>query len=225
MRLRPSTGRRPAIVLVLALAALALAGLAAADNYRIKLTSEGQAAARATILKKADFKVSGWTGGPTKPNLSDSGPLCPSFDPKESDLVLNGAAESDWLNPAGMAVSSLSAVLQTARMVKLDWQRSVNSPQMLPCMSKIMAKSIAKSAQVVSARRTAFPKLTPLTAAFRVTISLSSLAKARMIVDLVFLARGRTELNLIAMGPEAAGPTLHSAEVSMARVVVARIRV
>ncbi len=224
MRLGQCVRRRSTLLLVSAIAAFALVGLATAENYKIQLTPAGQAAARATVLKKADFAPApGWKGGLKKADLSDQGPLCPNFKPKESDLVINGVAESDWLHPSGFAIVSLSAVLRTAGMVELDWQRSVDAPTMLPCMSKVLVEQVGANARLVSARRVAFPRLATLTDAFRINVGFSN-SKARMVIDLVFLGSGRTEMNLVFIAPLGAAADLHAAEIRLARILVSRIR-
>ncbi|MFL5900569.1 MAG: hypothetical protein ACJ75S_05165, partial [Solirubrobacterales bacterium] len=73
-------------------AALVLAGAAVADKEQIHLTAAGQQAARAAVMQRSDLGgASGWTGGSKKPDLS-GGTGCANFQPKQSDLVLIGAA-------------------------------------------------------------------------------------------------------------------------------------
>ena len=62
----PGVRRRLAPLAVLTLLALAMAAAAFADQEQIRLTSEGQAAARAALPKQADFGV-GWVGKAYKP--------------------------------------------------------------------------------------------------------------------------------------------------------------
>ena len=85
------------IALVLAVAAVALATAVAVPagdgKEQIKLNAADQAAARAVVIRRADLGSSGWAGGPLKPDLS-TGPTCPNYDPKVSDLVLTGAART-----------------------------------------------------------------------------------------------------------------------------------
>src|SRR5947209_20409809 len=81
-----------------AAAVLALAGVAAADKEKIRLTAAGQAAARAAVLTRADLgSASGWTGGPKKPDLYPQ-PLCPNYTPKQSVLVHFDVYDSSWMS-------------------------------------------------------------------------------------------------------------------------------
>src|SRR4051794_27543799 len=131
---------RIAAVTFALLGALILAVAALADKEQIHLTAADQAFARATVLKKADLGTIGtWTGGSVKPDLSTALP-CTSFQPKQSDLVLTGAAETKFKQP-GIEFDSEAQVLREAQMVKLDWQRTVIAPGLLPCLRSVFAKS------------------------------------------------------------------------------------
>jgi hypothetical protein len=71
---------------------LVFAGIAWADKEMVQLTKEGQAAARATLIKRSDLgRLVECTGGMDKPDYSSEMP-CSTFHPKQSDLVLNGSA-------------------------------------------------------------------------------------------------------------------------------------
>ena len=115
------TRRTGSRVLVLAAAlgmCLAWAGTAAADKEKVRLTTAGQAAARAIVLRRTDLgAASGWSGGAKKPDLSQSMD-CATYEPKQSDLVLVGAAQSVWKH-TGLELESEAQVLQTPGMVRL----------------------------------------------------------------------------------------------------------
>ena len=148
-------------------AALLLAGAATADKEQIHLTAAGQKAARAAVMQRADLgDATGWTGGAKKPDLSP-GTGCANFDPKQSDLVLIGAAETVFKH-TGVEFDSEAQVLQTPAMVRLDWQRTVLSPQVLPCVRTNIQKHLAASERLVSVGRLAFPAVAPYTRAYRV---------------------------------------------------------
>jgi hypothetical protein len=202
--------------------ALALAALA--DKEQIHLTASGQGAARAAVLRKGDLGTSGaWTGGSVKPDLSSALP-CSTFQPKQSDLVLNGAARTHWTQP-GLSFDSEAQVLQTAHMVTLDWQRTVLAPQLLPCLRSGLAKSAGASAHVVSVRRIAFAHVATYTNAIRVLIDVTTTtAKVRVFVDVVVFGRGRTELTLTATAPLLLDASIRPAETRLAKILVARIR-
>ena len=125
---------------------------AGVDQYTVQRTATGDAAALAATLKRADVgSATGWTGGPEKPDLS-ADPGCPNFHPKQSDLVVTGAAAATYKN-VGLQMHSETQVMRTPKMVKLDWQRSAQSPNFLSCASSLLAKTSTKSARFVSIRK------------------------------------------------------------------------
>lgn len=212
--------RRLAPVAVVSLLALALAAAALADREQIRLTSEGQAAARAALPRQADFG-SGWVGKAYKPSLN-SDMKCASFDPKQSDLVLNGAAGVKFTHP-GIEIDTVAQVLQTDKMVALDWQRTVEVPAVLPCLRTAIARSLPSGTKFVSAKRLAFPKVATYTDAFRMVIDVTANgASVRMFVDVVLVGRSRTEITMTTVAPLAAEPAVRPAEVRLARLAVRR---
>jgi hypothetical protein len=219
--------RRSLVLIAPVISALAMSGAAGAhgaDKEKIQLTTAGQAAARAALLTRADLgSTSGWTGGPKKPDLSST-PPCANFDPKQSDLTLNGAAEAVYKHAAGIQFRSNVQVLETAHMVALDWQRSVLAPQLLTCMRSGLAKSVGSRARVVSVERIAIPKLATYAAAFRAVIDLTAAHHIRVMVDVVLVGRGRTEVTLTTTAPFASVGTIGPAEIRLARLLAARIR-
>ena len=204
--------------------ALVLASAAAADKEKIHLTTAGRAAARAAVVTRADIgPAAGWTGGLRKPDLSPSMP-CDSFHPKQSDLVLIGAAKSVWKHP-GLEIDSEAQVLETPAMVRLDWRRTVLAPQMLSCLRSGLAKGLSDSQRLVSLRRVAFPRVATYTRAYRALIDVQAgTGTVRVMSDVVVFGRGRTEITLSTTAPFAAAATVKPAEVRLARLLVARIR-
>ena len=141
---------RPVRVLAVAVAAFgvltcAASASAAVNTYKIRLTPEGQAAARASLLKLSDVG-SGWRGGPTQVSKFSSS-VCPDYHPKYSDLVVTGQAAAEFSQP-GAVVRTETHVLASARMVKLDWQRSIASKNYLSCERKTQAKSSTANERV-----------------------------------------------------------------------------
>lgn len=208
---------------VVALPATAALG-ADGGKERVQLTASGQVAARAAVLTPADLgSTTGWTGGPKKPDLSSKSP-CPGFHPRQSDLVVNGAAETVYQH-TGLRLDSQAEVLRTARMVQLDWQRSVLSPQFLPCLRVGVAKAAGSNARVVSLERISFPHVATYTAAVRVVLEVaSSGVNAQVVIDTILFGSGRTEIILAVAAPAAAVSVIVPAEVRLARVLAGRIR-
>jgi len=213
------------VIAIVVLAAAVTALAANGNRPKIKFTAAGQDAARVAVLRRTDLRpAQGWTGGPTKPDLT---PLtCANYHPKLSDLVVNGTAESNWArnSPPLLVYGSQATVLQSARMVRLDWQRStVKAPGLLSCLRSSLVDGGATD---VSATRIGFPRIAPCAAAFRFRYGLKAQGKTvRLITEIVGLCRGRTEVTFTATTSDVGGPTALSAEVlRLARLLVARSR-
>jgi len=214
--------RRTALALIAALA-LAAASAASADTEKeqVRLTAEGGAAARAALPRKADFG-SGWTSQAFKPS-NDSETGCKTWHPKQADLVRNGEAGITFKYP-GVQIDTEVQVLQTARMVALDWQRTVLAPQVVPCLRQTLVGSLPAGAKLVSVGRRPFPKVATYASAIRAVVDVpASGATLRLFVDLVAVGRGRTEVTMMTTAPLAADASLRAAEVRLARVVASRI--
>jgi hypothetical protein len=215
---------------VAALCALVFATVAAASTsgdgkQQVRLTAADNAAARRVALRKADFGgVAGWSGGTKKPDLSSTGPKCANFHPKYSDLVLTGVAETEFQN-SGVYIDDEVQMLKTAPMVKLDWQRSVLAPGLLPCLRTYLAKSAPANAKVRGIQKLAFPRVAQYTAAFRLVLDVTAAGTtASMLIDLLLVGRGRTEITLTTVAPYDARAPIKSAEERLARLLVSRIR-
>lgn len=215
---------RSGLLLAAAIVALIAAGIASAERQPVRLTSAGQAAARAVVVTRADLGTSAaWTGGARKPDLSSTSP-CPGYQPKQSDLVLNGAARTTWQSP-GIQIDSHAQVLGTGRMVELDWQRSVRAPQVLPCVRYGLAKKLGSSVRLVSIRWVPFPRVARYTAAVRALLDARTPSgTVRVMSDIVLFGEGRTELILTVTAPLAAQASVRQAEIRLARVLASRIR-
>jgi hypothetical protein len=198
------------------MAALAVAASALAEKPRVQLTSEGQASARAVVLKRTDFAGAGWKGGVGKADLS-SDLKCAGFDPKQSDLVIVGASRSQWAHSAGVQFGTEAQVMKTERMLELDWQRTVLSPQMMSCLRTTIASEVVAWGRFVSIRRLSFPNVTSRTAAFRVLFDVSG---GRLMMDAIVVGAGRTEITLTAIAP--VGAAIGESEVRFARLLASR---
>src|SRR3954468_22939064 len=110
MSLRP---RRAGIALAMAAAVVPVAAAVAGGGKQpVKLNRADQARARAVVVHRADLRNSAWKGGMVKFDFSP-GPTCPSLHPKLSDLVITGAAASEF-GREGAAVASQGQILRTA---------------------------------------------------------------------------------------------------------------
>jgi hypothetical protein len=218
--------RRFSLAAVLAVLGTVLATGAAASSppnrEQVRYNPADQAAARAAILRRGDLG-SGWSGGARKPD-PPSVINCPGYEPKQTDLVLTGAAEAIFQH-GGLLLQSDAQVLKTRAMVAKDWKRSVTDPRALPCLRYIFTKQFPSNWRLVSFRRIAFPRLAKYAAAYRMLIRVRAQGQSlRILLDQVFVGRSRTELTLTASAPAAARATISAAEVRAARILVARVR-
>lgn len=207
-----------------AAAALVAPGAASASSpseEKIAYTAAGQAKAKAEVLRRSDLPQ-GWAGGKRKPDVSSTEPC--SYKPKQNDLVLIGAAETDWRKP-GFQVLSEAQVPRTAANVRRDWQRTILAPQVIPCLRQGFGKTLGSDATLASFGRVAFPHLASLTQAFRAVFDLKSGSPSVPVeIDIVALGSWRNELTLTLTGLAAAGATLHGEEVHLAQRLAGRMR-
>jgi len=182
--------------------ALALAGVAAAgtaDHNQVKLTAADQAAARREVIRLADLGT-GWQGGAVKPDLNDA-LVCANYHPKQSDLVLTGAAESKYA-VTGAQLDSVAQIFRGPGMVNLDWHRSVLNPQLVSCLRETLAGNLSSTQTIASIGRIPFPQGHGILAReYRTVLNVTSNGStSKGIVDLIVFARGRSELSLTAIG-------------------------
>lgn len=196
---------------------------AAGNDYKVHTTKDGQLAARAVVLTMLDLG-SGWKGGPVKPDLS--GDIhCANYHPKSSDLVRTGAAAAKFTQP-GMEIRSDSQVLGSARMVRLDWQRSVGSPNYLSCARATIEKATKGKTRIVSVRAIPIPRIGDASAAFRTIFDVKTKngAVVRVAVDIVAVTQGATEIALTSTLALASVPTLFANELVLAKTLAGRAR-
>jgi len=200
-----------------------VAGAIAADpgKQKIELNAADQAAARAVVLRRSDLGAS-WTGGRIKPDLT-SQVSCASYHPKVSDLVVTGAAESQFRG-TGLVLANEVEVFRTAAMVDRDWRRSI-VPAAVPCLRRTLTKGLGTQAKVLSFGRIPFPKVGTHSAAFRGIVVVSALGQTvRVLLDIVLVGRGRTEISLDATAPASGARVVSAAERRLARKLAARAR-
>lgn len=203
-------GALAALMLVIVQAAFA------AEKQPIRFNAADQAAAKAMTLKASDLGA-GWKGGATKPDLSND--TCPT---KRSDLVLTGAAKSEF-KQAGLMVSSESAVLRTAAMVRADWQRTVASPAFWACGRRELAKM--EGAKLVSLKNVGFPKVAQYSARYRALYDFGTTGSpALFMIDIITVGQGRSEISVMLSAPYADRAAADAAGRRLAKILVNRIR-
>jgi hypothetical protein len=153
-----------------------------------------------------------------------AGPSCPGYNPKQSDLVLTGAAASDFSN-SGVNLRSDAQVLRTRKMVAADWRRTVVSGGTLACLRHTLVAGLPPSESLVSFGHTGFAPIAQFTSRFRAILAVRAQGRrALALMDIVLVGRSRTELTLTVVGPAAAKQSLSAAEVRLARVLLGRAR-
>ena len=210
-----------------AVGALVATGTVLAENpskEKIARTHAGNTRARGEVLRRADLGK-GWSGGFTKPDLSSTLPC--KYHPKQSDLVLVGAANTIFDMPTTYEVASEAQVLRTPEMVRKDWKRSVIAPQVLPCLRQGFRRYLGSDGKLISVRRVAFPHLTTYTRAFRFLGKWKDGAGS-IEIDTVVMGSGRDEVSLTLTGTGKRASTLRAtlrpAELHLARVLARRMR-
>ena len=219
--------QRAALASVFAAVALGLtpgAMAGSADRARVSFTPADLAAARAAVVHRADLGgAAGWTGGNRKPDLSST-MQCSGYAPKQSDLVVTGAAQSVYQH-AGLQLQSVAQVMRTRAMVAHDWSRTVADPRAFACFRTMLARTLPTGERLVSFAHLAFPHLSPYTAAYRAVIEVSAGGQqAQVVADVVVIGRSRTELTLSLEAPAAARTGLVAAETRLARALLHRVR-
>ena len=199
------------------------AATAGRNAYTVRMTAEGQAAARAALLTKADLGP-GWEGGQRKPQLS-AGLSCPHFHPKFSDLVIVGAASVQYHQP-GLQMRSDSQVFRTEKMVSTDWRRTAQRPRFLRCLRAVAKRSATSGkSRFVSFRKLRVPVIGTRAVAFRTIFDVRSpQGTIRLAVDIIGFTQGRTELTLTTTMALASAATLAQNELVLAKSLVSRVR-
>jgi hypothetical protein len=215
--------RRAAIAALASVLVLAASAAASGPGkQKVELNAADQAAARAVVLRRSDLGAGGWTGGRVKPDLT-SQVSCASYHPKVSDLVVTGAAESQFRG-TGIVLENEVEIFRTAAMVDRDWRRSI-VPAAVPCLRRTLTKGLGTQAKVLSFGRIPFPQVGTHSAAFRGIVVVSALGQTvRVLLDIVLVGKGRTEISLDATAPAAGVRAVSSAERRLARKLAARAR-
>jgi hypothetical protein len=205
------------VAAVTAAAALAAGG----EKEQIKLNPADQAAARRAVAHRADLGQRGWAGGAIKPDLS-AAPTCANFHPKQADLVLTGAAASEW-DDNGLRIETDAQVLRTEAMVAADWRRTVLAAAAIPCLRAHLLKELGRGVTLVRFRRILFPPVATQSRAYLMIVDVkTTTGKVPVALELVLIGHGRTELTIVSTAPNAAQRFVGQADVQLARALVVR---
>jgi hypothetical protein len=177
--------------------------------------------AKRIVLKSADLGGA-WAGGYVKPDLNDA-LVCANYHPKQSDLVVTGAAESKF-SVSGAQLDSVAQVFRSPAMVETDWKRSVLNPQLPSCLRTTLAGNLSATQKLVSLGRLAFPEGNGIHGReYRLVIEETANGTvARGILDLIVFSRGRSELSLTTIGSYADRANISKVERVLAGVMLTR---
>jgi hypothetical protein len=184
------------------LVALAVAPVAwGADGEPKKaLTSKGNATARSVVLKRGDLSTAFTLH--TRPDEDlPKGARCGALD--ESDLTITGEAQSPdfQLSQPGLFVTigSTTNVYRSLGEAGKSWKRGT-SAKTTTCLADIVRLSAPRGQRVsiVSAKRLTFPRVAPMTSAFRVVATLTiGGSRVRAYVDAIILQHGRVQSGVV----------------------------
>jgi hypothetical protein len=221
---------RKTLTLMVALALLAglvtavAAGAGRGERPKIRYNAADQAAAKATVVRRADLGTGVWKGGTTKPDLSPA-PTCANYHPKQSDLVLTGAAETTWTSGAQVYLDSETQVLRSARMVLLDWQRTFKVPGALQCFRRVLGKALGSQAKLVLFKQVSFPHIARYAARFRLILDEKAGGRRlRYVGDVVVVGRNRSEITLTTIAPVAKQAAVAATSLRLAHALLGRAR-
>jgi hypothetical protein len=117
-------------------------------------------------------------------------------------------------------------VLRTTAMVRTDWRRSIR-PATITCLKELFRRGAGSRATIISAARTGFPRVTSMTANYRIVFAVNARGQAapvRVFVDTLLLAKGRAEVDLTTVSPLSAQAPVRAAEIRLARLIAARLK-
>ena len=187
---------------------------------QIHFTKADQAAAKRIVARQTDLGTAPWKGGFTKPDLTPV--TCSNFHPKQSDLVLTGVAEADW-EYQGLRIETIAQVLKTRAMVVADWQRTVVAPAAIPCLRSHLVKQLGSGVTLASFRRVIFPPVTTNARAYVLLLDVKTTSgKVRVAVEVVLVAKGRTELTIVSTAPNVVQNVIAQVDAQLARTLLAR---
>jgi hypothetical protein len=183
-----------AAVLVLAVAAGSAS--AARGDPQKELTPADQARARSMLLKRSDLGP----GFKATRQSSVGGDLyCKALD--ESDLTVNGDAESPNFERGVVTASSAAQVYESLSDANTSWRRGTGAAG-LRCARDVLRRGFAKAGiKLESYNPIPFPNVAQRTAAYRAVVSATSQGvKVRLVFDFVALMHSRAQAALFFTG-------------------------
>jgi hypothetical protein len=200
------------------------AAAATPERPQVKFVPADVAAARAASLRASDLPAGSWDASAVKPDLSGA-PSCANFHPKQADLVITGAAAKRFLRVSGLVVVSQTELLRSARMVRLDWERTIVPAPAVACQRQAVLRGFGTGARLLSFGKLPFPKLAARTARFRAvaSIPIGNGKRTKLALDVIVIGTGRAELTLDLLGSAAAEGVLARSGPKLARAMLGRL--
>jgi len=193
---------------------------ATGEKEQVHLTKADQAAAKRAVASRSDLGSGNWTGGFSKPDLSQPAG-CANFHPKQHDLVITGAAEADW-SDQGLQLDTQAEILKTRAMVAADWRRTILAPGAVSCLRSRLLKQLG-TVTFVSFRRVIFAPVATNAEAFLMLVDVkTNTGKVRVAVEFVAIAHKRTELTIVSVVNNAVQKVVAQIDAQIARALVAR---
>jgi hypothetical protein len=213
-------------LLLVAVAALALAGAALADplDPKQKLNAADQARAKAALLKQSDLGAA-WNDHSTATPSSLKAPICPSLRPDYSKLTITGHQESVFDNGnGGVQIVSDVEVWKNEKQAT-QHMNALLKPALPKCIKYSLLKSVGGSAILFPVKTRKLGKFADVSVSYRAPVGFKVNGKIQSVIsDFVFVRKGRTEIYLNVVAPSSAEEQLTALETRLARALVQRVR-
>lgn len=218
---------RPRVAATACIAAVALVaggGARAAtggNQEKLSLTQAGQASARAAVVHEADLD-SNWVGGISQPppdphaHVPCAGEL--RWSPKESDIVVTGAAQAHYSISRVVELASFAQSVRTPEMAIRGWQRWATGT-FVPCLRAAIA---APGVPVTSVGRMSFPAVGSFRAAYRAIAGGRAQGPYQFVQDWILIAQECVRLHLIVTTYRVYEAVVSKLERQLATVLAAR---
>lgn len=168
------------------------------------------------LLRKADLGF----GYRVFPSGAEAQGYCKALD--ESDLIVTGEAKTATFVSGLISIASNSDVYESVADANASWRRGTSAAGMT-CLRDTLRREYAKqSLELLSFRKTAFPRLAEKTVAFRVAFSGQAQGlTVRAYIDFVALQQSRAQAVLAFAS--AIDPLERPEQVRLARIVAGRM--
>jgi hypothetical protein len=203
--------------LTLALACAATAAATVADRPKVAYTSYDQGFAKLITLQKSDLQKA-WKQVPIKPGTD--GDTCGGM--KDTSFVLVGNQSTDFEDQTDQLEDDVW-IMQTPDMVAADARQQPSAKVQEDCLRA--SYGTPKGYTIPSVTPIPFPHLGSYHDAFRVILDYpadKTGPEVKLIDDYIDVFEGRVELSLFVRGYYTQRNAVHSFEVDLAKLLVAR---